>query len=108
MAFVKMCFRGLAALALLAAFAAAIADIARSIANQALTLEPLGLTWRTWHPSSLQQAEFGVQQYVSPDAWYTVVTPVLLLPTAAVLAGLALAFYLIGHRYRRPRVAIAR
>ncbi|MEM1366355.1 MAG: hypothetical protein AAGH82_11465 [Pseudomonadota bacterium] len=108
MAFVKMCFRAIAAIALLAALAAAIADIARSIANQSLTLEPLGLTWRKWHPSSLQQAEFGVQQYVSPDAWYSVVTPMLLLPTALVFAGLALVLYLIGHRYRRPRVAIAR
>ncbi|MEN0087067.1 MAG: hypothetical protein AAF737_01390 [Pseudomonadota bacterium] len=108
MAFVKMCFRGLAAITFLAALVAAIADIARSIANQQFGLEPLGLTWRKLHPSSLQQAEFGVQQYVSPEAWYSVVTPILLLPTAAILVVLALVFYLIGHRYRQPRVAIAR
>ncbi|MEO0496965.1 MAG: hypothetical protein AAF141_06280 [Pseudomonadota bacterium] len=108
MAFVKTCFRWLAAITLLAALAAAIADIARSIANQQFGLEAFGLTWRKWHPSSLQQAEFGVQQYVSPEAWYSVVTPVLLLPTAAILAGLALLLYLIGHRYRQPRVMIAR
>lgn len=108
MAAIKLIFRVLSGLFFALALFVAILDISASILNQKLSLTPLGSSWVEWHPSSLQQFEFGVQQYLNPDIWYSVFTPMLLAPTLLYLAILAVICFLIGRRGRQPRVAIAR
>ena len=75
-------------------------DLSASVALQSWQATPLGLAWRTYHPSSLQQFEFGVQQYISADLWFDTVVPALLAPMTFYLLGLALVFFLIG-RFKR-------
>ena len=93
--------RGCAGVSLIVTILAGAVDIARALAAGGLTFTPLGLTWRTYHPSSLQQFEFGVQQYVSADLWFNTITPMLLLPTILFLAIFTLLFFLLSRAGRR-------
>lgn len=99
-------FRLVGLLLLAGAFVLLVYDGARSIADQAVRLTPLGELWNDIHQSS-QQAVRTMVEGVAPWLWTDVVKVVLNQPAWAVLGVLGLLLLLI-FRPRKPLIGYAR
>ncbi|EKF19965.1 hypothetical protein [Nitratireductor pacificus] len=94
-------FRVLAMVALAVAVIMAVIDATRSIAASALTFTPLGESWYSVSPDTLNLSQAVVQRYTSPVLWDPVAIFILTLPGWLVFAALSLLFYAIGRPGRR-------
>jgi hypothetical protein len=92
--------RTLGLLALVGAFAAAVVDGARSIANNDWSMTPLGATLGRVAPAKLAALP-ALAGKVSPKLWDPVLIDVLYLPTSIALAVLGIAFMALGASGRR-------
>ncbi len=99
-------FRLVGLLLLAVAFVFLVYDGARSIADQALRLTPLGEVWNDIHQSS-QQALRTLVEEMAPWLWSDVVKVILNQPAFAVLGVLGLVLLLI-FRPRKPLIGYAR
>ncbi len=98
---VRFFFRVLATFALAVAVVMAVIDATRSIAASAPVFTPLGESWFSVAPESLNIAQAVVQRYTLPALWDPVIIFILTLPGWLVFAVLSLVFYAIGHKRRR-------
>ncbi|UUP17710.1 hypothetical protein [Nitratireductor thuwali] len=96
---------GMASLAV--AIIMAVSDATRSIAAGEWIATPLGQSWYSVSPDTLNLAQATVQRYLLPALWDPVIVFVLTLPGWAVFAVLALILHLIGlpRRHRKPASA---
>ncbi len=92
--------RTLGLLALVGAFAAAVVDGARSIANNAWSLTPLGAALGRIAPAKLAALP-ALASRISPKLWDPVLIDVLYVPTSLVLAALGIALMALGSAGRR-------
>ena len=99
-------FRFLGLCFIAAATVALVADGARSIADGALVLTPLGKTWYSIDPPSLNLLQAGVERRVSPFLWDPVILSILQLPTWLPLLILGAALALLGARRQRAEDAL--
>lgn len=90
--------RFIALVCLSAACIMGVLDLARSLAANAPVFTPLATSWGQVAPKSFAMLKDAVETYTLPPVWDPSVTTVLGLPGFAVFAGLALLFYLLGHR----------
>ena len=81
--------RALGWIGLAGAFAVAVMDGARSIANDALSLTPLGATLARLAPAKFEQLP-GLVAKIHPKLWDPVLLDVLYVPTSVVLAGVGI------------------
>ncbi len=99
-------FRLLGLLALAAAFIFLVYDGARTIADQAVRLTPLGEFWNDIHQTS--QAAFRASvEGLSPWLWDHAARVVLAQPAWGVLGVVGIVLLLIG-RPRKPLIGYAR
>jgi hypothetical protein len=77
--------RAIGLLALAGAFAAAIMDGARSIANNALSLTPLGASLARLAPAKFEQLP-ALAAKIHPKLWNPVLIDTLYVPTSVALA----------------------
>jgi hypothetical protein len=96
--------RVIAVLLLCVAVVLAVLDATRSVAANELVLTPLGTSWFTVSPGTLNLAQALVQRYTLPQIWDPGMIWVLSMPGFAVIAVLALLFYLMGSKRRRRSV----
>jgi hypothetical protein len=99
-------FRLVGLLLLAGAFVFLVYDGARSIADQAVRLTPLGEFWNDIHQSS-QQAFRAMVEGVAPWLWTDVAKVILNQPAWAVMGVLGLLLLLI-FRPRKPLIGYAR
>lgn len=83
------------------ALVAGIADASRSMAANAIVLTPLGQTWFSLHPASLNLTQVGLERHVWPPLWDPVLLTILEQPTWLPLLVLGAIFLLIGTRSRQ-------
>jgi hypothetical protein len=95
--------RTLGLLALAGAFAAAVIDGARSIANDGWSLTPLGAALGRLAPTKLAALP-ALAGKISPKLWDPVLIDVLYVPTSLALAVVGIAFMALASpgRDRRP------
>jgi hypothetical protein len=86
----RFCVRALGFIALAWAFAAAVMDGARSIANSAVLLTPLGATMARLAPDRFQQLPL-LAARIHPKLWDPVLIHILYVPTFVALAVVGLA-----------------
>ncbi|MTI42500.1 hypothetical protein E1178_02645 [Roseibium hamelinense] len=89
------------------AVVALIADGSRSIAENSLTVVPLGQAWFTYSPDTLNIAQAAIQRHVNPYLWDPVIQTVLTWPVWAVAAPLGLIFLALGARRQKRKSALA-
>lgn len=95
--------RLLSMVALAVAVIAGVLDATRSIAAEALVMTPLGHSWESLSPATLEAFETSVGGVLPAFAWDAAVRPLLGVPGFAFFAGLALVLYVAGRRpSRRP------
>lgn len=99
-------FRLIGLLLLAGGFVFAVYDGARSIADQALRLTPLGEFWNDMHQTS-QQAFRTIVEGAAPWLWTDVVKVILNQPVWAVMGVLGLLLLLL-FRPRKPLIGYAR
>lgn len=102
----RLLFRVLAMISLAIAVIMAVIDATRSIAASALTFTPLGESWYSVSPDTLNLSQAVVQRYTLPVLWDPVAIFILTLPGWLVFAALSLLFYAIG-RPRRRAISLA-
>lgn len=73
-----------------------------------LTLRPIGQIWRTLDVASLNGLQVGIERYVWPPLWSSVVFPILLVPASLACAVLALIFLWFGRSRRSARKIFGR
>ncbi len=101
MRLIRLIIRLLAMVALCIAVVLAVLDGARSVAAARLVLTPLGKSWFSISPDTLNGAQAAVQRYLHPSIWDPFMIWLLNQPGALVMAILAATLYMIGHRRRR-------
>ena len=99
-AMIRFVFRLLATISLALAVILAVLDATRSVAMSRLVLTPLGESWKTLSPATLDSLRAMVEGRW-PLLWDIVAVWLLSAPGAIVFAVLALLLYAIGHRPQR-------
>jgi hypothetical protein len=102
--FLRFVFRSLSVLALAVAVIMAVLDATRSVAAGNLVTTPLGESWFSVSPATLNLAQAVTQRYLSPAIWDPYMIWVLTMPGFAVMAALSFLLYLPGRRWRRDPV----
>ena len=97
----RFLFRLMATVALAIAVIMAVLDVTRTIAASRLVLTPLGESWASVSPSTLEQARSFIIENAHPLVWNPMTTFVLAQPGFAVFGVLAFLLYAIGHRPER-------
>ena len=95
---IKAVFRLLGLLILALALITAVLDIARSIADSALVITPLGKDWFDLSVDSLNLSQAIVQRYVHPYVWDPIIQSILQMPSWLVFAVFALLLMWIGRK----------
>lgn len=95
---IRFLFRLLSMIALAVAVILAVLDATRSIAANALVTTPLGESWLSALPKSLETFQSMVENSLGQTMWNGIVLYLLTLPGFAVFAALALIFFAIGRR----------
>jgi hypothetical protein len=85
------------------AFVSFVIDGTKSIADDALHLQPLRDAWTTLGSASYDAAKLAVDDNLSPLLWERLVEPALMVPLFVVLLIVSLVFLFLG---RRPRSRI--
>ncbi|WP_136657829.1 hypothetical protein [Nitratireductor sp. XY-223] len=98
----RFLLRAISLLALIVAVISAVVDTIRSVAASEVVITPLGASWYSISPDTLNLAQAVIQRNLHPYIWDPVVQWILLQPTWAVFIVLALFFYLIAWRKPRP------
>ncbi len=98
---IRFLFRLMATFALAVAVIMAVLDVTRTIAASRLVLAPLGESWMSVSPSTLEQVQSFVLQHAHPLVWNPVMIFILGQPGFAVFGVLAFLLYAIGHRPER-------
>jgi hypothetical protein len=94
--------RALGLIALAAAFAAAVMDGARSIANNSLAMTPLGTTLA--HIAPVKSAQLpALAAKIHPKLWDPVLIDILWVPTSVILAGIGIALVALASVRARRR-----
>lgn len=99
----KALFKILSLIFLAIAVMLAVSDAARSIAAERLVLTPLGASWMSWSPATLESLEQAFADNLPVIFWDPAMIFVLQLPGAAVFAGLALLCAAAGGGRARDR-----
>jgi hypothetical protein len=94
---IRFVFRFLATISLALAVILAVLDATRSVAMSRLVLTPLGESWKTFSPSTLDSVRTTMESRL-PLLWDTVALWLLSAPGSIVFAVLALLLYAIGNR----------
>ena len=105
LALIRFLFRLASLLVLAVAVIMAVLDATRSIAASELVLTPLGQSWFSVSPGTLNLAQAVIQRHLAPQIWDPFMIWVLTMPGFAVMAVLSFLLYLPGHRWRRQRDA---
>jgi hypothetical protein len=100
----RLLVRTIGLLLLAGAFAAAVFDGARSLADQQLQLTPMGVVLARPFPAKFAQLEPFVRTKLHPFLWDPVLLKILYAPAFLDLAVLGLLFMLVS-RPRREREA---
>ncbi len=95
--------RALGLLALAAAFASAVMDGARSIANSAPLWTPLGTTLARLAPAKMEQLP-ALASKIHPKLWDPALIDVLWAPTSAALAIVGVLLMALGSLGRHRRL----
>lgn len=80
----------------------AVIDASRSIADQAISITPLGQSWYGLHRASLNLVQAVIERYVRPEIWDPGITSLLHVPTFIFFGVLSLALLLLGRPRRDP------
>ncbi len=99
----RIFFRILSLLALVAAILTGTLDAIQSVSSSSVVLTSLGSRWMSFSVETLALAEETLHQYIHDAAWRAIMAPILAQPAFAVFLALALLFWMIG--YKRPRFA---
>lgn len=100
---IRALFRLLSMIALAVAVIMAVLDATRSIAADRLVLTPLGESWGSVSPQTLESTK-ALLRSIAPDAAAeAILTQLLAAPGFAVVAVVSLIFHVIGRRRRRRR-----
>ncbi|MDN5928931.1 MAG: hypothetical protein L0I29_17845 [Hyphomicrobiales bacterium] len=94
---IRFAFRLLATISLALAVILAVLDATRSVAVSRLVLTPLGESWKTFSPSTLDSARKAMESHW-PLLWDIVAQWLLSAPGSIVFAVLAFLLYAAGHR----------
>ncbi len=79
-----------------------VVDGAKTIAQSAFAFESLGEIWFRIAPTSINQAQFAIEEYLGwPALWDAITRWVLVAPGWLVAGILAVVFLLIGRKRRR-------
>jgi len=97
----RFLFRLMATFSLAVATIMAVLDVTRTIAASRLVLTPLGDSWRSVSPVTLEQTQSFIVENAHPLVWNPVMVFILGLPGFAVFGVLAFLLYAIGHRPER-------
>ena len=97
----RFLFRLMATFSLAVATILAVLDVTRTIAASRLVLTPLGDSWRSVSPSTLEQVQTFIVENAHPLVWNPVMVFILDLPGFVVFGVLAFLLYAIGHRPER-------
>src|SRR4051794_22483341 len=97
---VRFLFRFLATIALAIAVVMAVIDATRTVAASDWVMTPLGVSWMTVSPDTLDKAQAAIAA-IHPGLWDPVALFVLKAPGFAVFGMLALLLYVIGRRPAR-------
>lgn len=97
----RFLFRLMATFSLAVAVIMAVLDVTRTIAASRLVLTPLGDSWRSVSPSTLEQVQTFILEKAHPLVWNPVMVFILDLPGFVVFGVLAFLLYAIGHRPER-------
>ncbi len=98
---IRFIFRMIALFFLAVSIILAVIDATHSVAAGAFVTTPLGQSWFSTSPSTINLAQAVIQRYTFPFLWDPVAIWILTLPGFVVFAALALVFYAIGHKPRR-------
>jgi hypothetical protein len=98
---IRFVFRALALFALAVAVVMAVLDATRSIGASHLMLTPLGESWYSVSPETLNLSQALIQRYTLPMLWDPVMIWILNLPGFVVFAVLAALLYAIGRKPKR-------
>lgn len=98
---IRFLFRLLATIALAVAVVMAVLDATRTIAAGDWVFTPLGTSWMSVLPGSLEATQTAIETWLHPALWDPVALAVLKLPGFIVFAVLALLFYAIGRKPAR-------
>ena len=101
----RFLFRLMATFALAVAVIMAVLDVTRTIAASTLVLTPLGASWVSASPATLDAMQAFIIANAHPLVWNPVMIFILDQPGFAVFGVLALLLYAIG---RRPERRIGR
>lgn len=97
----RFLFRLAATFALAVAVIMAVLDVTRTIAAARLVLTPLGESWMSVSPSTLERLQSFIMDNAHPLVWNPVMVFILDQPGFVVFGVLAFLLYAIGHRPER-------
>jgi len=97
----RLLFRLIGLLSLAGAFAAAVIDAARTLANQHLEVTPAGVTLDRLFPAKFEALPALVAR-IHPKLWDPVLLTILWAPTALILAVIGLLLLALARPRREP------
>jgi hypothetical protein len=97
----RFLFRLMATFALAVAVIMAVLDVTRTIAVSRLVVTPLGDSWRSVSPATLERVQSFIMENTHPLVWNPIMAFILDLPGFLVFGVLAFLLYAIGHRPER-------
>ena len=98
---IRFIFRTISVFCLALAVMFLIIDATRSVGISEVVWTPLANSWERFVPNTLELSSQWLADTVHPFLNDPVLVTMLSWPTFAVFAGLAVLFYIIGHRRRR-------
>jgi len=103
----RLLFRGIGLLTLAGAFAAAVLDGARTLADQRLEFTPLGLTLAALSPTKFATLP-ALAAKIHTKLWDPVLVTVMYIPTFFILVVIGLALIAFTRKRREPGAIGAR
>ena len=97
----RFLFRLMATVSLAVAVIMAVLDVTRTIAASRLVITPLGESWLSVSPNTLDTVQRFIIDNAHPLVWNPVMVFILGQPGFVVFSVLAFLLYAIGHRPER-------
>ncbi|MCX7303929.1 MAG: hypothetical protein NTV73_06270 [Hyphomicrobiales bacterium] len=97
----RFLFRLMATVSLAVAVILAVLDVTRTIAAAKLVMTPLGASWTSVSPTTLERLQSFIVGHTHPLLWDPVAVFVLEQPGFVGFGALAFLLYAIGHRPER-------
>ncbi len=85
----------------------AVIDATQTVASSQMVLTPLAESWLAASPTTLNQAQWVIQQYTFPVIWDPVMIWILSLPGFAIFLILAMIFLYLGTSRQRSTDPVA-